>query len=517
MLQHLINIKKLCSYQKEHIYTIIVFILISISILLKSKFATDGYVSGDSSYYLLLAQNLLDGKGFSYYQSWNSVNKMHFAVWPVGYPLLIYTTSKLTGLSVFWASKLTNILLIALIIKILQKYFKKNTYLYSLILLFHSYITIFTFTWSETAFIFGLFWFSTCLFEFINHKTRILSSDLIKITSSLLLSSLFLFISRYIGFFSIIVIGIFIIYFSIFKRTSLKFWLLILIISINTFFIIGYFYHNYLETGFTSGMPRIPAPESDLYLFKSLISAILCEFALVTSNSKIGFLSICIGLCISMAVVFRYREKIINTRNSNDQLKIPIPMPFILLLTGIIYEMTLIFLRWRTHFDDFSFRLIAPGGVLIFISSINLLELRIKPKYFNYLKITIIFAAIFSFVKNTPFANPETPFTTYEENVERIKREYKNIPKNSIILFGEDNLRYLRSDLVVIIPRFKPVFHKNESLSELFCRIKNKNNRLIYIVPPGTIPKNYDSSIIEFLGNFPPNTITKLDNPKISN
>ena len=112
---------------REDWYLLIIFIMMAIAIVVKSYFHPDGYLSPDSANYLKLAQNLLEGNG--YYVSAYSItgtgqDRELFAAWPIGYPTLIFVVAKLTGLSVFWASKFLNILLIGIILGIFRKLFK---------------------------------------------------------------------------------------------------------------------------------------------------------------------------------------------------------------------------------------------------------------------------------------------------------------------------------------------------------------------------------------------------------
>lgn len=179
--------KILINSQNEYLRLIIVFILIGGGVLLKSYFDNTGYISNDSSNYLSIAQSLINGNGF-YCSSLYYPENRFFACWPVGYPLLIYFVSTLTGFSVFWGSKIVNILLIAIILIMFKKLFNKNAYLYGFILCFASFIEIFSYTFSETAFILGLVWFSLSLFKFVNQSKNILF-----VTISLFLSSLFSF------------------------------------------------------------------------------------------------------------------------------------------------------------------------------------------------------------------------------------------------------------------------------------------------------------------------------------
>jgi len=181
-----------------------IFIMMAVAIVVKSYFDLNGYLSPDSSNYLKLAQNLLVGNG--YYVSAYGVTgqeREFFAIWPAGYPTLIFLTAKLTGLSVFLASKFLNIILIGVILAIFRSLFKHNAYVYGLILLFSAYIEIFSYTWSETLFITALVWFATSIYLFIKNPERVTL-----LYFSIMVASLLLFMSRYIGAFSFGLIGL---------------------------------------------------------------------------------------------------------------------------------------------------------------------------------------------------------------------------------------------------------------------------------------------------------------------
>ena len=98
---------------KKNIYLILIFITISCSILIKSYFNFNGYITPDSGYYLALANHIINGEGFliSAYEYGGGKNEF-FSTWPVGYPLLIFFISELTNLEVFWSSKVVNIILL---------------------------------------------------------------------------------------------------------------------------------------------------------------------------------------------------------------------------------------------------------------------------------------------------------------------------------------------------------------------------------------------------------------------
>ena len=82
---------------REDWYLLMIFIMMAVAIVIKSYFHPDGYLNVDSTYYLGLAQNLLEGKG--YYVSAYGItgqDRELFAIWPVGYSTIIFVVAKLT-------------------------------------------------------------------------------------------------------------------------------------------------------------------------------------------------------------------------------------------------------------------------------------------------------------------------------------------------------------------------------------------------------------------------------------
>ena len=129
----------LSNFKKEDLFLFVVFIIITLAIIFKSYFNFHGYVSPDSGHYLALAEHLKNGDGFliSAYEFGGEKNEF-FAIWPVGYPVLITVVSILTSTSVFWASKILNIILIGFLFLLFRSLFKNNAYIYSLIFFFSS-------------------------------------------------------------------------------------------------------------------------------------------------------------------------------------------------------------------------------------------------------------------------------------------------------------------------------------------------------------------------------------------
>ena len=380
--------------KKEDFFLLIIFILISSAIIIKSFFHLDGYLSSDSHNYLSLAQNLLEKKGF-YVQSNQFEGNKFFSLWPIGYSFFIFIVSKFFNLSVFWASKVLNVLFIGLIIINLRLIFRKNAYLYATIFLFASNIDLFSYTWSETMFIFVLIWFSSSLKKLIKNP-----ENLFLIFISLSFSTVLLFLSRYAGVYSLIILSFFLSYFVYLKNFK-KATLIAGVFIINLLFIAFYLNNNYSETNFMFGESRSFFPleisEFIIMLTKSLIG----EIIIIDTHLRTTFFYLIIYsiyILIFCRFFFNiYKNKILYFKKQND-----IFSSKLYGILGLLYYLFIIILSYTIGFDSLNYRLLSPGSILIFIAIINFLIESLKRKYIIYFKSYLILIAIISWIIHFP-------------------------------------------------------------------------------------------------------------------
>tara|TARA_R110000737_G_scaffold335362_1_gene354111 strand:+ start:4070 stop:5506 length:1437 start_codon:yes stop_codon:yes gene_type:complete len=461
------------------------------AIIVKSYFKSSGYLSPDSTNYLALAQNLLENNSF-FVSAYGLTGKERefFAIWPMGYPFFIFIISKITGLSVFWASKLLNILLIGIILKFFRSLFNKSAYVYGLIFLFSSYLEIFTYTWSETLFITALVYFSTSMYLFISSNTVSRSLYI-----SIGISSLVLFMSRYIGAFSFGLIGLLGLYYGIVKKDKTKSFTLIGVAILNISLMILYLYHNYLETGFPTGMPRIPSPESNFELLYSLKYALLDEASIISHRGSNNYITL---LQFSMLSFFVWlnRKNILGNNTENKNISLPVTFGII----GLTYLFFIILMRWVTQFDDYNYRLLAPGSFLIFIAVINVIEKKTSTVFFNTTKIFLLVVCFISLAQNARITNWSVQKNNgYLENTKNIEKKYNEVKRNSIVIFGERDLKYLRTDLQIRYPFKLPYHAEKEMWNDFLHRIEQEKNNSIYLnIPKKQINEsNYHISVVE--------------------
>jgi hypothetical protein len=376
-------------FSKNHILLALVFILVATTIILRAYLSMDSYLSGDSKAYLNLAQSILDGNGPYTLQG---QTKTYFSIWPLGYPLLIAITSMTFQTTVYWGSKTLNIIFILFIIILLKKMFKQHAYNYAFPLLWASYLSIFSYTWSEAAFIFGILWFSYSICQLHNNDTNITR------TANVIFSSIFLFLIRYVGAFSILATIILTIYYIITdkaKHTSA----LLITIFIQTTMIVSYLYINFYKTGYITGMPRPGSVEGNLDFLMSLLVAIFFEFNILLAEFTSKFeLS---GSLIIQFIIMLLLSLALNKSIKHNRYNIDSPS-LTCLFIGTVYLSCIIYLRWLKDFDDLGYRFLAPGTFLLIMAMITYMRSKYDEYGFQFFSNCLISLSLISYIFNVP-------------------------------------------------------------------------------------------------------------------
>ena len=495
---------------KEDWYLLMIFIMMTVAIVVKSYFHPDGYLSPDSTNYLKLAQNLLEGNGY-YVAAYGITGQDRelFAAWPIGYPTLIFIVAKLTGLSVFWASKFLNIIFIGIILGIFRNLFKYNAYVYGLILLFSAYIEIFSFSWSEAIFIVALVWFTTSVYLFIVNPKRISL-----LYFSIMAASLLLFLSRYIGAFSFGLIGLLGLYYGAIKKDKSKSFILISIAVINMGIMILYLYHNYTETGFSTGVKRIPSLETNLHLLYFLLKGMVSEMLIpIQVMSRNGILVFFIQFSIIGLLLWKYRNHILQASSTTNQKLVTLSLVFVMI--GLVYLFFIILIGWVRWIGEYDYRHLGPGSFLLFIGLIFYIQQKGTEQFFKAFKGLLLFFALWSYLLNVPYAvwKSSTTNPTYYETLNVLQEKYDDVKRDSIIVFAPIHINYLYTDIQIRRPNgLHNSLSYKEKWSDFIKRIGSENKKNIYMATPGIelLNKNIDQSVVDFINKYDKGTLVKL-------
>lgn len=476
----------------------LVFSYVALFILLSSFSADTGYISPDSSNYLRLAEQILSGHGFyvpADGRSWGQ--EQWFSVWPVGYSSLIAATSWVSGLSVFAASKVLNCILLGANVLMLYLAFGRNGIAASLVLLTAGTMQNYTMTWSEAPFLTSLIGLVLFLAGIVKHKFSLTIVKCVLLAFLLILPFSF----RYIGLFVMAPAAILVMYFFKSGR-SLDAIKVSLCVICATAFCIAYLLHNIVQTGHSTGMERIPAPETNLTLLWQLAKAAIKEFILIFPSGSPGsykqdlVLAVWVVFaCISAFFVVKGGQASPAKRLNADSL--------LFFMFGAAYLLSIIYSRWTTQFDGFSFRLLDPGFSLIFLGlAIWILEQK------NNVRMPVMSFILFSVVVVAGVGAYKIALgfwggQTYSVNTSNLRSNYQDIPNGAIVVFAENELVYLRPDLQIANPRYRPYSSIDEEWGDFIDSLNPEADIYIQTGPRALLPTRYHETVREAVSDMP--------------
>jgi hypothetical protein len=300
-----------------------------------------GFVTTDSWNYLRLAESLANGDGCS-------VEGEYFAMFPCGYPALISFTSWFTGLDLFAASKLFNLLALAL--SALLIFLATRSVLLSFFLLINPVVLeIGHYTWSENAFFLSfalIFYSATRAFQGTGHLGfffPLVTGLLIGVTS------------RY--FFAPYAFLIFLSVWLVYGRGTAK--KIFPYFAFAGILFVAYYLFNSVSTGHGSGMPRIDSPESIVYLAYYFVRYCLSQLV-VYFAALLPILMLVVYVALSKGLV------IFKALNSLGLASDPQYKPLALMaLLGLAYLGLAFALRIHTQYDLYGSRTVGYGFVFL--------------------------------------------------------------------------------------------------------------------------------------------------------
>jgi hypothetical protein len=379
------------------------YMAICAAIVLRVSVETTGYTSPDSEFYLELAQNLKDGRGFYMSNEYpipavkTPENQVYFSAWPVGYPVLVFLVSEASRLDVFWASKVVNLLLLGLGLLLLRQVNRPYAFIPGSVYCAFTMLEIHSYTWSEAAFMSGLL----C---FVYLMTNILKGENINQNILLLLfACMYLFLIRYIGAFAIGLVALAAVYLWHQKRMGTAKKLLLVFLSLCLFEGL-YFGMNYLQTGSFSGGDRLAREtEHPGQLALLFTQGIVNELLLIRHyNFKAAPDTLLIfTIILQVTVVYFVLRALKACKDTREALKKNLFSQLCLITAGF-YLLSLAILRSLSPFD-FDFRLLSPFTYLLLIGLVHyVVVLPDSDKKIYRAKWLIFFFFLLSLLLNLP-------------------------------------------------------------------------------------------------------------------
>jgi hypothetical protein len=335
-------------------YAAAIFGVLGISAVWASTF---GYLTIDSWEYLLLAQSIRDGQGCS-------VGGAYFAIFPCGYPLVLALTAPSINLgALIISSKVTDLILLFVGFFFLMKTFR-NVLVPVLIIISPLTLELYQYTWSE-----NLLLFAFCLSVYA--ISRIGNNVSSRRYGVLLACALILGCSsRY--FFAPFAMVIFAATWISYGRTTAMKTLPAFIAA--AIFFVAYQQFNTALTGFGTGMRRVPAPETFVFLLFRFIRQLAKE------------------LVIAGALLLVLLWGLRRTRGwacaPCAQVDIDAQACRLLALCGAGYLLAAFFLRTLTQYDIYSPRTISYGLVFVMAGLVGLVT-RARENYYPTIPVMI--------------------------------------------------------------------------------------------------------------------------------
>lgn len=340
-------------------------------IVLKVNAGGTGYTSPDSEYYLEAARSLRDGEKFiirDIYGLHRGVvdSREYFAQWPIGYPTLIVVTSYISGLSLFWASKVVNLIFAGLGFLLLRHINREYSFILASIYGAFTVIEMYSYTWSECVFLFGCL----CL-SFLLYKTYVTGRSYY--VFSLVAVAWFMFLTRYIGFFAGgLVLLVALITFIKGRRTlSKQLWIAFFL---NVTFVCGYVINNYYQAGYNTDVQRLTQEmESPIQVLWMTAKGLAIELFIIKKYYLRGLpdaltiATFCLQL-IAIGYIWRLLKKqsplVVAEMKKNL-------LSHIAIIIAISYLAVLVILRSISQFDPPNYRLLSPFTFLVLFALVN--------------------------------------------------------------------------------------------------------------------------------------------------
>lgn len=379
------------------LYLILLFAGICLTLYLRIVVEATTYTSPDSHFYIRVANNLKNGEGLKVPVSYpfdKSTPEAYLAIWPAGYPLLIASVSFLTLTSSLVASKVVNIIFLALIFLLLFSWVKEYAWFPALYFCSFGMLEVFSYTWTEGPFLFFVLYLCFLISGSLNEKAG--SYFFLKLAGCLIM----LFLLRYAGIVYFFFAGGFLLYFFYVRKfqLSVQYFLALLFSSI---FVIGYFLINYSKTGYLTGGDRFIDKTAYFIFLTQLLQGLLNEIFIIRNYYFSGysdylFLILLLIQLVLMYYLFKNRKLLKGSFFFQSHLF------QVVIKAGLFYLPCIILLSFLLYFDRFNYRLLAPFSMPFFLGLLLMITRPVNRAFFNktYKLITAFF--LLSLVMNFP-------------------------------------------------------------------------------------------------------------------
>ena len=285
---------------------------------------------------------------------------------------------------------------------------------------------------------------------------------------------------------------------------------------LNLLIMYSYLSFNYAQTGFPTGMQRVPAPETNIELMIMLIKALVDE-ALpfdhrLNPTQALSLIKAFFSFyLIPVYLLWHFRGRLVEKIRKISTHQIELVIIFFLL--GMAYTFFIVFMRWNTHFDPINYRLLSPGTLFILVAVILLARNVLNNhtvKIFGNITMLIGFISFASNLMVISARYSDAQLTTHEKHIS-IKEKYRDIEPNSIIIFPEEEVGFLYAGLEVRKPYAIPYDPISETWDAFLQRMKKSGKTLYLNIPKESDYKRYHESVIQVVENKKTGELIRLN------
>ncbi|MFD3000000.1 hypothetical protein ACFS7Z_06485 [Pontibacter toksunensis] len=390
-------------FRNPDLLLLLLYIFYCAAIVLRVSVEGTGYLSPDSEYYLEAARSLKAGEGFFIRDLYGLHSRRtgsiaYFSAWPIGYPTLVALVSLTSGLKLFWASKFINLLFAGLGFLLMRHINRQYAFVLASVYGAFTIIEMYSYTWSECVFMFGCLCFVVLLHE-------VYISGKVVLVYALLATAIFMFLIRYIGFFSGGLILLLALLTWLDDRKSVSRHLLIAF-GLNLLFVCIYVLHNYYVAGYNTDAQRLTENmERPAEVFFMAIKGLVIELFIIRKyylNGSPGILTV--ATAVLQFSVIGYIWKLLRAESNRVTGAIKCnTLSHIAILVAFAYLLVLVYLRTISQFDSLDYRLLSPFTFIMLFAVVNyIVALPDQLKGVRFAKLLIFSFFLVSVLLNLP-------------------------------------------------------------------------------------------------------------------
>ena len=369
---------------------LLIYISVAITICLRIYADPAHYTTPDSHHYLEEAQRIISTQEPGIFDQ-----NTTFTTWPAGYPILIAITSKITFTTPLIASKLLNLIFLALLFLLLYHWFGNTAWFLSLYFTSYSMLEIYSHTWAD-----GPFLFFVLLLCYILFKDSQTSKTRPTLFFELFLCLVALFLLRYAGAIYILPVGVLMVVQHI-KSNRIKTIHYAIAITLSSVVVIAYFINNKIMSGFYFGSDRIESSSTTfIHILSEILQGTINELTIARNyyfKGNIDYLYILLVFIQGVVIVKLWRSRHVFQKlfpiSQNSKL---------LIFTGAFYFIILLVLRSSHIITEFNYRILAPATTLFYIVLMLSVNPEKQKEYFYQIKPWIVGFMVLSLIINLP-------------------------------------------------------------------------------------------------------------------